>query len=90
MIYTKEAKLRDSSTLEPRAVLSRVQLFAIPRTVALFLCPWDYPSKNTGVGCRFLLQGIFSTQGLNSGLLHCSQILYHLSQQGSPPLVPYD
>ena len=27
------------------------------------LCLWDYPSKNTGVGCRFLLQGIFPTQG---------------------------
>ena len=30
------------------------------------------------------LQGIFPTQGLNSGLLHCMQILYHLSHQGSP------
>ena len=27
------------------------------------LCPWDFPSKNTGVGCHFLLQGIFLTQG---------------------------
>ena len=49
-----------------------------------FLCPYDSPGKNTGVGCHFLLQGIFSTQGLNSGLLHCRQILYHLSYQGSP------
>ena len=30
------------------------------------------------------LQGIFQTQGLNLGLLHCRQILYHLSHQGSP------
>ena len=30
------------------------------------------------------LRGIFPTQGLNSGLLHCTQILYHLSHQGSP------
>ena len=29
------------------------------------LCPWDSPDKNTGVGCHFLLQGIFPTQGLN-------------------------
>ena len=29
---------------------------------ARFLCPWDSPGKNTGVGCRFLLQGIFPTQ----------------------------
>ena len=33
-------------------------------------CPWDSPGKNTGVGCRALLQGIFLTQGLNLHLLH--------------------
>ena len=27
------------------------------------LCPWDAPGKDTGVGCHFLLQGIFLTQG---------------------------
>ena len=36
------------------------------------------------VGCHFLLQGIFPTQGLNLGLLHFWQILYCLSYQGSP------
>ena len=35
-----------------------------------FLCPWDYPGKNTGVGCHFLLQGIFLTQGSNLHPLH--------------------
>ena len=40
------------------------------------LCPWDFPGKNIAVGCHFLLQGIFPTQGLNPGLLHCRQILY--------------
>ena len=35
-----------------------------------------YQAKDTGVGCHFLLQGIFPTQGLNLGLLHCRQILY--------------
>ena len=39
------------------------------------LCPWDSPGKNTGVGCHFLLQGIFPTQGSNPGLLHCRQML---------------
>ena len=48
------------------------------------LCPWDFPGKSTGVGCHFLLQGIFPTQGSNPGLLHCRQILYHLSHQGNP------
>ena len=33
------------------------------------LCPWDSPGKNTGVGCHFLLQGIFLTQGSNPHLL---------------------
>ena len=41
------------------------------------------PGKNTGVGCHTLLQGFFRTQGLNLGFLHCRQILYHLSHQGS-------
>ena len=54
------------------------------------LCPWDSPGKNTGAGCHALLQGIFLTQGSNSGLLHCRQILYHMSHQGSPynPTIP--
>ena len=29
------------------------------------LCPWDFPGENTRVGCHFLLQGIFLTQGSN-------------------------
>ena len=49
---------------------------------AWFLCPWDSPDKNTGVGCHALLQGIFPTQGSNPGLPHCRWILYHLSHQG--------
>ena len=45
--------------------------------------PWDSPGKNTGVGCHFLLQEIFPTQGLNPGFPHCRQTLYGLSHQGS-------
>ena len=45
--------------------------------------PWDFLGKNTRVGCHFLLQEIFPTQGLNLGLPHCRQTLYHLSHQGS-------
>ena len=44
----------------------------------------DSPGKNTGVGCHAFLQGIFPTQGLNSGLLQCRWILYCLRHQGSP------
>ena len=57
----------------------------IPWTVATrFLRQWNSSGKNTGVDCLSLLQGIFSTQGLNLGLLYCRQILYHLSHQGIP------
>ena len=47
-------------------------------------CPWDSPGKNTGVGCHFLLQGLFPTQVSNPSLPHCRQTLYCLSHQGSP------
>ena len=36
------------------------------------------------MGCHFLFQGIFLTQGSNAGLLYCRQLLYPLSHQGSP------
>ena len=45
--------------------LSHAQLFVAPWTVAhQALCPWDFPGKNPGVGCRV------PTQGLELGLLH--------------------
>ena len=47
------------------------------------LCPWDFPGKGTGVGCHFLLQRIFPTQGANPGLPYCRHTLYRLSHQGS-------
>ena len=46
--------------------------------------PWNSPGQNTEVGNLSLLQGIFPTQRLNPGLLHCRQILYQLSHKGSP------
>ena len=39
----------------------------------MLLCPWDFPGKSTGVGCHFLLQRIFPTQGSNPGLPHYKQ-----------------
>ena len=47
----------------------------------------DSPGRNTRADCHALLQGIFSTQRWNPGLLHCSQILYCLSYQGSQAIV---
>ena len=46
----------------------------------------DSPGKNTGLGCHFLLQGIFPIQGLNPGFLYCRQILYCLSHQRNPAI----
>ena len=43
--------------------------------------------KNYWSGLPFPSPGIFLTQGLNLGLLHCRQILYCLSHQGSPNLL---
>ena len=63
-------------------MLRRIQLFAASWTVWI-LCPWNFPGKNTGVGCHFLLQGIFPTQGSNQYLLH----LLHW-QADSLPLAP--
>ena len=45
------------------------------------------PGQNTGVGSLSLVQGIFPTQELNPGLPHCGQILYQLSQKGSPTIL---
>ena len=61
--------------------LSRVQFFLTLWTVA-----HQAPllGKNTGVGCYFLFQGIFLTQGSNLRLLRCRQILYPLSHEGNP------
>ena len=53
---------------------------------ARLLRPWDSLGKTTAGGCHFLHQGIFLTQGSNPGLLHCRQIPYWLSYEGSHQL----
>ena len=35
---------------------------------ASLLCPWNFPGKNTGMGCRYLLERIFPIQGSDPGL----------------------
>ena len=70
-------------------MLSHAQLFVTLWTAVCQapLCPWDFPGKNTGVGCHFLFQGIFFlTQGSNLGVLHCRKTLYYLSHQGRSSL----
>ena len=66
----------------------------LPSRVWLFCSPMDctppgssvhdFPGKNTGVGCHFLLQGIFPTQGSNPCLLHWQVDSLPLNYQGSP------
>ena len=68
---------------------SHVHLFETPWTVArqvpLFMefSRQEYQS-GYGVFSHSPLQGIFPTQGLNLGIQHCRQILYHLKYQGTP------
>ena len=50
---------------------------------------WNCTGQNSGVGSHFVLQGIFATQGLDPALPHCRQILYQLSQQGSPRILEW-
>ena len=63
--------------------LSRIQPFVTPWSVAHQACPWDFPGKNTGAGCHFLLQGIFVTWGSNPWLLHWQVDSLPLSHQES-------
>ena len=52
------------------------------------LCPWDFPGKNTGVGCHFLLLGIFPTQGsTHISCISCigRWILYHCTPENFFP-----
>ena len=65
--------------------LSRVRLFANPRTVAYQFPPsMGFSRQEYWSGLPFPSQGIFLTQGLNLGLPHCRQTLYCLSHQETP------
>ena len=70
---------------------SCVWLVATLWTIAhQLLCPWDSPSKNTGVGRHCFLQRIFPTQGLNPnllGLLHWQVDSLPLALPGKPTLL---
>ena len=70
---------------------SHVLLFADPLDFSPpgGLVHGDFLGKNTGVGCHALLQGIFPTQGSNSGLPQCRQILNQLSHHGNPRILEW-
>ena len=61
-------------------------LWSHRRQPVRLLCPWDFPGRNTGVGCHFPLRGIFLTQG--SICVSCTgrRLLYHCTT-GKPSTV---
>ena len=64
--------------------LSCVRLFVTPWTApSRLLCPWDVPGKNTGVWVAIPFSRDLPNPGIKPSLLHCRQILYCLSHQGS-------
>ena len=70
--------------------LNRVRLFVTHGLQpARLLCPWDFPGNNTGVGCHFLLQGVFPTQGSNPGLTHCRKMLLPSEPPGKSLMFSY-
>ena len=56
-----------------------ILFFLQPMDFNLSGCPWDFPGKNTGVGCHFFLQGIYSSHRLNLCFLLGRKILLLLS-----------
>ena len=60
-----------------RSVAQSCPTLCSPKEPSRLLCPWNFPGKNTGVGCHFFLQGICPTQGSSLHLLcllHCWQV----------------
>ena len=66
----------------PSVVSNSLQSHELEPTRLLY--PWDFPGKNTAVGCHVLLQGIFPTQGSNLCLPHYRHTLYCRSHKGRP------
>ena len=71
--FMKKWKVKVSDSLQPHE-----------RYPIMLLCPWNFPGKNTEMGCHFLLQGILPTQGSNLDVLHYRQIINLLNYQEGP------
>ena len=56
------------SFIEPH-LLTSFCCYGLVINLCLTLCSWDFPSRNSGVSCHFLLQGNFPTQESNLCLL---------------------
>ena len=71
--------------LSHSVVSSSLQPYGLQPT--RLLCPWDFPGKNTGVGCHFLLQEIFPTQESSLHLLHWQVDSLPLCRWGSLDII---
>ena len=85
LLDTKDVRLAHLRELVIVHLLSHVPLFPTAWTVACQVpLTMGFPSKNTGEGCHFLLQGIFPTQGSNMHLLHWQADSLPLNHEGNP------
>ena len=66
-LFSVFEKIQESESVSHSVVADSLQLHGLQS--ARLVCPWNFPDKNIGVSCHFLLQGIFPTQGLNPHLL---------------------
>ena len=67
-LYTQEWNCGSYGAMLSHSVMSNsLRLIGLQHT--RILSPWDFSGKNTGVGCHFLLQGIFPTPGSHPHLL---------------------
>ena len=93
--FSNLKRLEKNDTCMAKKHMDRYSLCLVSQSCPSLCKPMGYSSpgssvhgisqgKNTEMGCHTLFQGIFPTQGLNPGLPHCRQILYHLSHQASP------
>ena len=76
---TTVQKYQFSGVQPPLWSNSHIHTWLKVKVKSLSLHPWDFSGRSTGMGCHFLLQGIFLTQRLNPGLPLYRQTLYHLS-----------
>ena len=84
LLHWQADSLPLSHLSESRSIVSNsLQLHGLSATKLLSRQSMEFSGKNTGVGCHFLLQGIFPTQGSNPGLPPCRQTLYHLNHRAA-------
>ena len=76
--------MNNACMLSHSVVSKSLQLHGLQPTG--LLCPCGFSRQAYWSDCHALLQGIFPTEGMNPGLPHGRQVLYHLSHQGSPSL----